>query len=99
MSSGNHRTFYGAVTGTGAALDVRTVGFRPKEVELLNTDGLATLKWTDSMKDDEGLKEITTGTKSFLASNGVIPLSDGFTMGADADLNAAGEVVHFVARG
>lgn len=100
MASGNHRTFYGSVVGTGADLDVRTVGFRPKEVQYYNVDGLATGLWTETLADGLALKAITAGTISMTsAGDGVTPLSDGFTLGADSDLNVSTEVIHFVARG
>lgn len=98
MGSGGSRVMTGAITGTGADLDVRTVGFRPGDVKLLNEDGLATAVWTETMADGLALKEITTGVKSMTAAgDGVTPLSDGFRLGADSDLNVDGEKVHWIA--
>ena len=97
MSSGVARMMTGAVIGTGANLDVRTVGFRPRKVELINETGLATAVWTDSMADAEMFKAITAGTISKQATLGITPLSDGFRIGADTDLNVADEKVHWVA--
>lgn len=100
MASGQHRSYYGSFYGTGADLDVRTVGFKPKEVELIGQGGLVTGKWMESMDEGLAMKEITAGTKSMTAAGeGVTPLSDGFRLGVDADLNVADELVHFVARG
>jgi hypothetical protein len=87
----------GAFDGTGAQLDVRTVGFRPRAVKLLNSEGLCTLNWHSPMPDASGYKTITAGTESFITSNGITPLSDGFRLGADADLNVAGELVYYEA--
>ena len=97
MSSGVQRTVCGSFTGTGAELDVRTVGFRPRRVELFNEDGLAKLEWTESMADAAGVKQVTAGTMS-VATAGVTPLADGFKLGADGDMNVSGEKVHFVAH-
>ena len=98
MSSGVNRVLTGAVEGVAAAdLDVRTVGFRPKKVELLNEGGLASAVWTSSMKDGEMLKQVTAGTMTKVTATGVTPLSDGFRLGQDADMNVAGELVHWVA--
>lgn len=97
MSSGVQISKNGAVTGTGADLDVRTVGFRPRRVELVNLTGLVTAVWLDSMADATGIKRITAGTMSAMTT-GVTPLSDGFRIGADADLNVDGEVIHWVAH-
>ena len=99
MSSGVQLSKNGAVTGTGANLDVRTVGFRPRRVQLLNLGGLVTADWTDSMTEGRGLKRVTAGDMTQIAAGaGVTPLSDGFRIGTDADLNVAGEVIHWVAH-
>lgn len=95
MASGGSRKTTGSVNGTGATLDVKTVGYRPKTVKLYNQDGLATAYWTDSMPDDSMLKEVTAGTKTFPTTNGVTPLADGFRLGADADMNVADELIHW----
>ena len=97
MSSGVSRTMAGAVNGTGEALDVRTVGFRPKMVLLINEDSDDKLVWTESMADAAGHKQVKAGGSSFITSDGVTPLSDGFRVGADADINADGEKLHWVA--
>lgn len=97
MSSGVQLSKNGAVTGTGANLDVRTVGFRPRRVEIVNLDGLVTAFWADTMADATGIKRVTAGTMSAMTA-GITPLSDGFRIGTDADLNASGEVLHWVAH-
>lgn len=97
MSSGVARMVTGAVLGTAALLNVRTVGFRPRRVELENSGGLASGVWQDSMADDSVLKRVTAGTQTFPLSGGVIPLSDGFSLGTDSDLNVAGELIHYTA--
>lgn len=96
MSSGVSRTMSGSVLGTGADLDVKTVGFRPRKVELMNETGLALATWTSSMKDGEMLKRVTAGTMSKVTTTGITPLAAGFRIGADADMNVADELVHWV---
>lgn len=99
MSSGVSRTKAGAVNGTGANLDVRTVGFRPSKVELYNESGLAKADWSSSMADGLAMKQVTAGTISMTsAGDGVTPLADGFRLGADSDLNVTDELVHWVAH-
>jgi hypothetical protein len=83
--------------GTGSALNVRTVGFRPRTVVLHNVDGTARAFWQDTMADAAGWKVVTAGTQSYMTADGITPLSDGFQLGADSDLNVAGEVVHWEA--
>lgn len=97
MSSGVQLSKNGAFYGTGANIDVRTVGFRPRRVELFNEDGLAKAVWTDDMANAAGLKQITAGTMSKMTA-GITPLSDGFRLGTDADMNVSGEKVYWVAH-
>lgn len=99
MSSGTQISKNGAANGTGAILDVKTVGFRPRRVELVNATGLVTAVWLDSMTEGRGFKRITAGTMSQMAAGeGITPLSNGFRIGVDADLNVDGEVIHWVAH-
>lgn len=96
MSSGVSRTKTGAVYGTGVQLDVRIVGFKPRKVELYNQTGLAKAVWTDSMAEGLAMKTVTAGTISMTsAGEGITPLSDGFRLGVDADINAADELIHW----
>lgn len=98
MASGGTRIKNGSVLGTGSALNVRTVGFRPSKVELINKDSHDKLTWTDKMADAEGHKQIAAGTSSYITSDGITPLSDGFTIGADADMNVADETILWTAH-
>jgi hypothetical protein len=98
MASGGTRIFNGSIAGTGAALDVTTPGFKPRRVDLFNEGGLCGAVWSDSMKDGECIKQVTDGTMSKVTTNGVTPLSTGFRLGTDADLNVSGEKVHFTAH-
>lgn len=97
MSSGVKRVVTGGVTGTGAVLSVATIGFRPQKMELINVDGLAKADWNDVMADDSMLKTVTAGTMSLVTTGGITPTSRGFDLGADADLNVAGEQLLWVA--
>lgn len=98
MSSGVSRVQVGSVIGTGVALDVRTIGFRPSYVKVFNVSAdNAAGEWLEGMADDSAFKTITDGTVSVITSDGVTPLSDGFSLGADADLNVADELIRFVA--
>lgn len=98
MSSGVARMAVGSFTGTGAILSIQTLDFRPRKLELLNLGGLAKGEWVEGMADDSVLKQVTAGTISLPTSGGVTPLNNGFTLGADADLNVSGELVRYVAH-
>jgi hypothetical protein len=98
MSSGVQLTKNGMVTGTGASLDVTSVGFRPRRVEIMNVEGLCLAKWQDSMPDASAVKQITDGTMTYITSLGITPLAGGFRIGADTDLNVSGEDIHWMAQ-
>lgn len=95
------RTYYGAARGTGAALDIRVVGFRPSKVEVFNAaaGGLTSLMWQKPMPDASARKTAAAGTQTFITTLGITPLADGFTLGADTDMNVAGEIVYYQAHG
>jgi hypothetical protein len=96
MASGGKRVQAGSFKGTGSSISIRTVGFRPTQVKLFNVSGLCTAEWSESMADASAVKTITAGTISFITSGGITPLSDGFSIGADTDINVSTEVVHWV---
>lgn len=91
-------TFVGSFKGTGASLNIITLGFRPRVLKLMNVDGLCELKWQQGMADASGVKTVTDGTISHITTLGITPLSNGFTLGADTDVNVSGEEVHFEAH-
>ena len=97
MASGVSRVMVGAFIGTGASKDVRTVGYRPSKVEVLNVDGLAKGEWVEGMADASALKQITDGTISVVTTGGITPLSDGVSLGDDSDLNVDTELVRYIA--
>ena len=102
MASGIRLVARGSFIGTGAQLDVTSVGFRPRRVRLLNVTGICTGEWQDSMADAAMFKVVDSGTNltdlTFVTTNGITPLSTGFRLGADTDLNVAAEVVHWEAE-
>lgn len=98
MGSGVSRVICGAVSGTGSLQEVRVVGFRPRRVEVFNAhaSGLTSGTWQETMADGYMRKMVPAGTTTY-AADGITPLSDGFSIGADADLNADGETIHWTA--
>lgn len=95
MASGASRWVSGSFTGTGSSLQVKTVGFKPKQIKIFNKDGLAMAEWFQPMDEDTMWKQVTAGTLSHVSSAGLTPLADGFQLGADADLNVSGEVAYY----
>lgn len=96
--SGGTRVMMGSYVGTGTAFNVRIVGFRPKKVTLINVTGLTRAEWHNTMADASVFKTFNHASvqHAFVTSNGITPLSNGFTVGTDADLNTAAEIVHYI---
>ena len=93
--STNHAT--GVVLGTGALITLigDKVGFRPSAVKVLNlTDGSVHF-WQDTMADDSVLECKNGAAFALKTSNGIIPLSAGFSIGTQTNLNTAADVLHF----
>lgn len=87
MSSGVQREIRSTVRATGAALPVRTVGFRPGRVRLWNETTGYQLEWLEGMADDSAVQTTDAGARTIVTSDGITPLSDGFQVGALADVN------------
>lgn len=89
----------GAYVGSGAQLDVTSIGFKPAAVELVNKDGLVRAVFTQEMPAGTGFKQINhdSAQNVWITANGVTMLANGFRVGTDADLNTAGETVYWVA--
>lgn len=100
MASGVNRVVVGAVIGTGVAMNIDTVGFRPKLVRVVNAGatGLSRFEWFKGLADASAVKTVTNGTISVVAVDGITPRAKGFTLGADANVNIAGEIVYFEAH-
>jgi hypothetical protein len=91
------------VVGTGAAINVQ-VGFLPRYIKVYNFTSATfeTCEWWEGMSAGYGLlgknsvfSQITTGGLSQYA--GGENYAKGFTIGTNADLNAAGEVIYWLA--
>lgn len=61
MASGGSKVVRGNFLGTGSSLDVRTVGFRPRSVKLLNVSGSVIGEWLEGMADAAALKQSNDG--------------------------------------
>lgn len=92
----------GSVTGTGAAIEIATP-FAPGVVLLFNRTAPAMAFKSPGMAGDDCIKQVTAGTLSYITSNGITlgitGTNKGFTIGTDADINTAAEVVEWVAFG
>jgi len=98
MSSGVTRTKTGCVVGTGASLDVKTVGFQPKYVKVVSVAGLVQEEWYEGMTEGDAVKQVTDGTLNHITGDtGITPLVNGFTIGLDVNINVAGVPVYWLA--
>lgn len=92
--------FTKAITGTGAAINV-SCGFRPKFLILINVTQLSITFYSDTMTaaHAQTLDDTGSGTLDYEAktSNGVTLRPQGFTIGTDADINTASDVIHAIA--
>ncbi len=97
MSSSFNMVKTGKVSGTGAAKKI-VLGFKPRSVRLWNeaAGGLVEVWKTDTMDLAKAMKRLPAGTATHDADCCTLN-SDGFTIGADADLNVAGEAIHYEA--
>ncbi len=86
----------GTAIGTGADLEI-TLPFDPAYVEVFNETQLAVFKKFPSMPTAKCLKEVTAGTKSYLATVGITLGVKKVTLGSG--VHAASDVLHVVAYG
>ncbi len=94
--------FHGTVVGTGSALEV-SLPFDPAAVEVINETKLASVSKTPTMPVGDSFLRVTAGTMSKLATTAGITLGAKgerkFTLGDNAQLNSASDVIHFTAYG
>lgn len=95
----------GTFTAAAAAVNI-SCGFTPSRVVVTNITSRDGMEWNDTMSDGHALKTVAAGTRTALTSNGITPYAGvegsagaGFTIGADADVMANAEVVHWIAWG
>jgi hypothetical protein len=93
MSSRGSQYATGKVIATNATLNIRSVGFVPDRVKLLNVDNDCMFDWNNMMADGTGFKTIKAGDRTLEVTTGITPLAEsgsdgpGFSIGAEADIN------------
>lgn len=87
-------------TGTVAAFTI-TLGYRPRYVKVVNTNGsgYVMVEWFEGMADAYGVLTASNGDRSTITSNGITPLSYGFTVGLNTDLCYTSEQLEWLALG
>jgi hypothetical protein len=91
------------MSGTGGSITQHKPGFRPKLVRLYNVGGLVEAVWMEGMADGSAWLTIDSGAgatdKSLITTGGVTPGGQGFVLGTNADINAAGEQIRYEVHG
>lgn len=85
-------------SSTAAAFDI-TCGFKPRHVVIKNVTSGDAMEWYEGMADASAYKTVTAGTNSIITTLGVTPLSYGFTVGLDTDVNVINEQLSWMAIG
>ncbi len=90
----------GEVVGTGAAIRV-SLGFKPIRIEINNRTGNVIGSWSAVMPADSAQLIVDSGAGttdiSFITTNGITAGKDGFTIGSNASLNTAANVIYWTA--
>lgn len=93
----------GTLDGTGAAMNIE-IGWQPDRIEVQNIEAadFAKLVWLKGMTAAHAIKTVTS-TNSMITSLGVslyagsTSAQQGFTIGADTDVNVSGEALTWCA--
>jgi hypothetical protein len=94
MPRANLRIKVGSYTGTGAAMTVTGVGFRPHLVIVKKEGGNAVFRTREQAGDSTGF---LTSLNAALAGRITAMASDGFSVGTQSQVNTAGTTYHYVA--
>ncbi len=98
-----NENFYATMDGTGANIDIKC-GFIPAYVKVVNIESatIEQLEWYRGMAAASAIKTVTgTVARTKITTLGITPLNDtatstgekGFRIGADTDVNVAGETI------
>lgn len=85
----------GTTTGDGTDVVV-TLGFRPKNIKLINLTGNVTWEKIDGMTAAQSMRKVATGATTVDTSSAIVIDDSGFTVAAAAAPNGAA-LVWFVA--
>lgn len=85
-------------SSTAAAFTI-TTGFKPRIVRIINVTSGDEETWMEGMTDAHAVKRVAAGTQAETSSNGITPLSYGFTVGLDTDINVINEQLSWMAIG
>lgn len=84
--------------GTAAAYTI-TTGFLPRFVRVINLTDKNENEWLEGMADASALHSVAAGTRTLITTLGITPLSYGFTVGLDTDVNVSAKQISWIAIG
>lgn len=80
-----------------------SIGFIPSKVLINHVNNVSDYEWNKNMADGTANLRVTAGDKTLVAAAAISPYegdenhAPGFTIGTDATLNTAGDVLYFTA--
>lgn len=80
-----------------------SIGFIPRKLTLNHVTNVSDYEWNYNMTDATANLRVTAGDKTLVAAAAITPYAGdathapGFTIGTDATLNTAGDVIYFTA--
>lgn len=89
----------GTVEGTGSAIAITSVGFKPVAVIVWNQDDPVLGFWLYTMTDDHLALLMDTPALTHETSGGITPGERGFSIGTNSDLNVSAQTLHWLAIG
>lgn len=95
-SAGDQPLVTGTYVGTGSALSIDTVGFKPKYIRFVNATTGAEAEYSDTMAADS-VRTSDSGVDAFATTGGVTLADTGFDLGTNAVVNTSANVVHWIA--
>ena len=94
----------GKITCANPAVAINVpLGFIPSKVEINHVNDVSDYEWNKNMADGTANLRVTAGDKTLVATGAISPYAGdathapGFTIGTDATLNGAAEVMYLTA--
>ena len=85
-------------TAAAAAYNI-TCGFKPRYIRVVNVTDRTSMEWFEGMTDATGMRKEAAGTFTLVASAGITPLANGFTVGLDTKVNVQSKQMSWIALG
>jgi len=74
-------------------------GFKPRYVCVINVTDREMIEWYEGMADASALYQAAAGTRTLITTLGITPLTDGFTVGLQLNVNVVNKQLSWIAIG